>query len=247
MQNIAATTVGDLVRTLPGASDVFDVVQITTCCRRDRTLADACKAAGIDAGEVLALLNGVPIGSQMPAPLFAADTPLTEITKRISDDYHRRARSFLVTLTRAVRALCGGHGEAAPELWQLRTVIGELAHELVPHMYREERYLFPYINAFDGGRMERDIVVPLFGTVEYPLQFVRHDHNHDVEAIKKIREVTKDFTPSVDSCPEFRTLYSTLRDFTSELQDHIDLENEILFPRAVQAEKTIFERSKRVQ
>jgi regulator of cell morphogenesis and NO signaling len=240
----AEKPVSELVESLPRAATVFEVVQINTCCKRDRTLAEGCSAAGIDLDELLALLDEVPLGSRMDRPAFPPSAPLLDVTAFITDYYHRRARKYLVDLTLAVRSLCGGHGQTAPELWALRKAIEELARDLVPHMYREERYLFPYMHALDGGRMEREIVVPLFGTVEYPLQFIRHDHAHDLEGIARIRALTSAVAPAGEPCGQSGALYAALLQFASELEEHIELENDVLFPRAIEAEKRIFDRTK---
>ena len=80
-------------------------------------------------------------------------------------------------------------------------------------------------------------IVPLYGTVQYPLQSLRHEHGEDLALIERIRDITNRFTPPSDACPRYRIFYNMLADFTSELREHIELENDVLFPRAIEAER----------
>lgn len=243
MKIAAGMTVGDLIRDVPGAETVFEIVRIDSCCRRDRSLADASAAAGIDVDEVITLMRELALDASAHPATLSPDTPLNEITVQIRDQYHRRARAFLVLLTRSARTLSGSHGQAFPEIWHVRTQIERLARQLVPHMSMEEKYLFPYIESLAGGHADREIVVPLTGKVEYPLQFVKHEHEHDIQMVSGLRVSTHDFTPPERSCGGFSAFYGMLREFAAEIEEHIALENDVLFPRAIDAEKQIFERS----
>lgn len=235
-------TVGELIQNVPAAEIVFEILRIDSCCRRERPLADASAAAGFDVDEVIQLIQALPLDSSAHPARPGAEAGLGEITAQIRDQYHRRARAFLVMLTRTARALSGSHGQAFKELWQVRAQIERLARDLVPHMGMEEKYLFPYIESLAGGKADREIVVPLTGRVEYPLQFIRHDHEEDMQMIAALREMTHDFTPPDRACAAFSSFYGMLRDFAAELDEHIHLENDVLFRRAVETEKEIFHR-----
>jgi regulator of cell morphogenesis and NO signaling len=235
------TTVAQVAEGLRTAETVFEVVGIDSCCKRDRKLSDAAAAAGIDLEELVALLREVP---QDPAVTPLTPGPratLSEVTKEVRNQYHRRARRALVSLVRTARMLAGSHGQTFRELGKIRGEVEELTRDLIPHMLREERYLFPYIAAMDGGKLESEMVVPLFGRVEHPLKHLRHDHADDLEAIAKLRELTRNFTPPEGACPGMRRFYSALAHFAVELQEHIDLENDVLFPRAVEVESRLFQ------
>ncbi len=243
MKIAAGMTVGELIENVPAAEAVFEIVRIDSCCRRERTLADAGAAAGIDVDEVISLMHELPLDSSVHPVTLPLNAGLGDITAQIKDQYHRRARAFLVMLTRSVRALSGSHGHAFREIWQVRTQIERLARDLVPHMSLEEKYLFPYIDSLAGGRADREIVVPLTGKVEYPLQFVKHDHDDDMQMIATLRELTHNFTPPDRACAGFSAFYNVLREFAAEIEEHIALENDVLFPRAIDAEKQIFQRA----
>lgn len=171
-------SVEEILATTPAATAVFEIVGIDSCCNRERPLSQACASAGIETDEVIDLLRGDPVVTQLPAFRSGPDTTLSELTTMIVEHHHRRARKRLVELIQTARTLCSAHAGRFPELWKVRDHIEMLARDLLPHMRTEERYLFPYIASFAAGaRPDTRIVVPLFGTIQFPLQSLRHDHS----------------------------------------------------------------------
>ncbi|HSP17142.1 MAG TPA: DUF542 domain-containing protein [Thermoanaerobaculia bacterium] len=238
------STVAEIVAAYPAAPTLFEVVGIDYCCQPSRTLRDACASAAMHLEDVVEFLER---GASPPAtagPAVGADARLSDLTREIKSFYHRRARISLASMIWAARALASAHSDKIPVLWDIRRKIEELAHDLIPHMMREERYLFPYIDGMDLGRVENDAVVPLFGTVEYPLQQIRHDHSHDEQALGVLRALTQNFVSSESACARQKDLYSSLAQFSADLEAHIRLENDVLFPRAVAMEKQLIEKAR---
>jgi regulator of cell morphogenesis and NO signaling len=225
---------GEIVEQVPRAGLVFEVLGINFCCNDQRTLASAATSAGCDPTEVIGLLDR---GQLPPQPRLKNDASMTEMTAFIVEVHHRRARRMLIDLRELTGRVISGHATKHPQLFAIRNAVEDIARKLVPHMVTEERYLFPYINTIDKKVPDVSMVVPLFGTVEYPLQSLRHDHGEDLTLINRIREITNNFSPPADACGNFRVLYKMLSEFTGELHEHIELENDTLFPRAIAAEK----------
>jgi regulator of cell morphogenesis and NO signaling len=232
------TSVEELLATLPAATSVFEILGIDSCCRQDRSLLNACAAAGVDAGEIIDLLQGGPVITPLPLLPQRADAPLSELTDGIVKHHHRRARKRLVDLIQTVRILWSAHTGRFPEIRMVREQLEKLARDLIPHMVKEERYLFPYIDSLiEGASPNTEVVVPLFGTIQFPLQSIRHDHSEDLQTISALRQATRNFVAPEGACPRFRSFYAQLSDFTMELQQHIHLENDVLFPRALEMEQ----------
>jgi regulator of cell morphogenesis and NO signaling len=66
---------------------------------------------------------------------------------------------------------------------------------------------------------------------------MEHEHDSAGEALREIRSASGDFAPPADACLSFQTLYKALAEFEADLHLHIHLENNILFPRALQLER----------
>jgi len=239
MQITVETSIGELLAMHPAALAVFEIVGIDTCCGQQRSLRDACASASLDTDEAIELLEGRAITTALPLLPQRPDAPLSELTQAIVKHHHRRARKRLVALIPSVRSLCGAHAARFPELRRVRDQIEKLARTLIPHMINEERFLFPYISTFDTGAPNKEMIVPLFGTVELPLQSLRHDHSDDLQTIVTLREATRNFGVPEGACPRFRSFYSELSGFAAELQQHVHIEDDTLFPRAVEMEKRL--------
>ena len=225
--------VGEFVDQVPRAALVFEILNIDFCTNDQRALSAAAAAAGCDLDEVLALLNRGPL----PARSASRGTSFADMTAYITQVHHRRARQMLIDLIELNGRVAAGHAAKHPELWQIKNSLEDIARKLVPHMVTEERYLFPYISSMDQKVPDVSTIVPLFGTVQYPLQSLRHEHGEDLTLINRIRDITRDFTPPSDACPRYKIFYNMLSEFTTELREHIELENDVLFPRAVEAER----------
>lgn len=230
-------SVEELLATLPAAPLVFEVLGINSCCMTERSLDDACAGAGPNTEEVIDALSARPITAQPAFDWDKAGRPLSELTARIVSQYHRQARRRLVALIQSARTLCSAHAARYPWFWEIRDQLERIARDLIPHMSKEERFLFPYINGFEKGVPDTEIVIPLFGTIQFPLQAVHHDHAADLAAIKALRDSTKNFASAEGTCAQFNAFFANLSEFLTELQEHIQVENNILFPRAVEMEK----------
>jgi regulator of cell morphogenesis and NO signaling len=104
-------------------------------------------------------------------------------------------------------------------------------------MMKEEHILFPHIialeNAVSSGRPKPR---PVFGTVSNPVHMMQLEHDSAGAALKSISELTRNYTPPEEACFSYKTLFTALKEFESDLHQHVHLENNILFPRAIAME-----------
>ena len=59
------------------------------------------------------------------------------------------------------------------------------------------------------------------------------EHEHHGEDLQAVRQLTNDLIPPDEACTTWRALYLGLQQLEQELMDHIHLENNILFRRAL--------------
>jgi regulator of cell morphogenesis and NO signaling len=233
------TTVADAAATLAGAARIFEILGIDYCCGGSRTLARAATNAGLQADELIALLRGTrpPDRSVAPAMLDEKGTmvPLLDV---LVSHHHRFTRSRLADIDRELSRLLSAHTAAQPALRNIRHSVDRLIAELIPHMRNEEQMLFPYIRSMEEPLAAgQESIVPMFGTVRYPLQSIVHDHREDLEIMDDLRLYSGDFTPPSDACETQRRLYADLESLDRDLRQHIHIENDLLFPRAVEKER----------
>jgi len=146
-------------------------------------------------------------------------------------------KSELPRIDQLAKKVLNAHGPNHPELVHLNTVVQNLSQELMQHMMKEEGILFPYIEQLEravagGGPKPHGC----FGTVQSPIAMMVYEHDSAGELLAEIRRLTADFTTPADACPTFHAFYNALKDFEADLHQHIHLENNILFPRAIDLE-----------
>jgi regulator of cell morphogenesis and NO signaling len=132
------------------------------------------------------------------------------------------------------------HGPAHPEFIQIERQLGQLADELTFHLNKEERILFPYIEALEANR-NGDAPAPqaCFATVESPIQAMIAEHEAAGALLENMRASTGGFTPPADACPTLAGLLDGLDAFERDLHRHVHLENNLLFPLAIALEKEL--------
>ncbi len=245
MNSLATRTVRDLALEIPGATRVFEKIGIDYCCGGQRSLADACVKAEVTIEAVmtsLELANESHSPGEEPNFLVAS---LADLIDHIVAKHHVFTRNEMERLRGLLNKVCGVHGQNHPELETLRTLFETLSLELGPHMMKEERVLFPYVMGMETAIQEkRSIMPPPFGTVANPVRMMMLEHDAAGELLKDMRRTTSNYTTPEDACISYQTLYQALDAFEKDLHQHIHLENNILFPRAVEMEAGVSPRGR---
>ena len=151
--------------------------------------------------------------------------------------HHFFTRQELTRLDQLFDKVCAAHGQNHAELLRLQGRFQGLRRELTAHMLKEEQVLFPAIVEMEEavGRGE-PIPMPFFGTVRNPVRMMMMEHDTAGEVLREMRILSSNYTVPSDACLSYRTLYQALQAFEADLHQHIHLENNILFPRAVEME-----------
>jgi regulator of cell morphogenesis and NO signaling len=232
-------TVRDLVVENPSLTRVFEKLGIDYCCGGGKSLEEACRSANLPLEKAVA-----SIGAAEQARAAAANqrdwqtAPLADLIAHIKNTHHEFTRSEIARLEPLFAKVCSKHGVNHPELNQMREVFDGLADELAVHMMKEEMMLFPYIERMEEAAIERTpIMPPPFGTVGNPVRMMMHEHDSAGEALRTLRQASNGYAAPADACMSFQALYRGLEEFEADLHQHIHLENNILFPRAIEMEQ----------
>lgn len=231
-------TVREYALEMPNATRVFEKLKIDYCCGGHRPIGDACAAAGVGLEELDSLLeqaNNAPLASAQP--VAAQIGTLTELIDYIIDKHHVFTREEMERINALLEKVCSKHGENHPEVVIVRTLFNNLCDDLKPHMYKEEAVLFPYIKAMEQASNHKT-AMPFapFGTVNNPVRMMMYEHDTAGDILRELRAATGDYAAPPDACMSYRALYGALEGFEIDLHQHIHLENNVLFPRAVEME-----------
>lgn len=213
------TTVGELAATHPSSTRVLFRRGIDFCCGGGKTLEEACRRRGLDLQEVLGEIQLELERGEAPAAW--TERSQAELIQHIIARYHEPLREELHRLHGMALKVLRVHGEKDPErLSQLAETFSTLKDELLPHLDKEERILFPWILS---GRP-----VPQGG----PLERMMFEHEQAGQLLERLRELTDSYAVPPGACNTWRALWNGLETLDRELREHIHLENNILFPRA---------------
>ncbi|MDT7603563.1 MAG: regulator of cell morphosis and signaling [Acidobacteriota bacterium] len=232
-------TVRELALAMPDATRVFERLRIDYCCGGSHTLSDACRAAGVQIEEVVGLLEDRSPARDGGALDFQSLT-LAELISHIVEKHHVFTTAEMARITALVEKVCGKHGENHPALLEVGALFARLCDELRPHMLKEERVLFPYVIALESAVAQRS-PAPFapFGTVSNPVRMLMFEHDAAGDLLRELRATTGDYAAPEDACMSYHTLYNALAALEADLHQHIHLENNVLFPRAVEMEASL--------
>jgi regulator of cell morphogenesis and NO signaling len=228
-------TVGELALEVPAATRVFEKLGIDYCCGGKRSLGEACHVAGVKPEEVELELS---TASQLERAEsnFSTET-LAELIDHIVAKHHSFTRLELDRLNALLKKVCMAYGESHRELWEIQTLFEELTADLEIHMRKEEQVLFPYVIRTEAAvQQSLPLVHAPFGTVANPVRMMMMEHDRAGELLKQIRVLSANYAAPADACISYQTLYRALATLEQDLHQHIHLENNILFPRAVEME-----------
>lgn len=222
----------------PATIRVFERFHLDYCCGGNRPLAQVCAEKGIAAELVLAALAEATRDAA-PVEDFA-QASLAALIRHIVETHHAYVRSELPRLQPMAERVAAKHGPAHPEVVSIEAQLRQLADELLFHLNKEERILFPYIQALEKSRNESSAVPSAcFGTVESPIQAMINEHEAAGSLLEQMRAASGGFTAPAGACPTFIGLYHGLDAFERDLHRHVHLENNLLFPRAIALEKEV--------
>jgi regulator of cell morphogenesis and NO signaling len=230
-------TVGEIAAEMPCATREFEKLGIDYCCGGSRTLGEVCAEAKLSVDEVMARMEK---SKTLATPDNSKDwqnESLADLITHITSTHHVFVREESPRIEALAAKVVGVHGNNHPELLQVKDVFTVLAEELRLHLMKEEQVLFPYL-----VRMEESVVAgepappAMFGPVVNPVRMMMQEHDGAGDALRVLRSMTTDYTTPPDACISYRTLYQALAGFEADLHQHIHLENNILFPRAIAME-----------
>lgn len=237
-----STTVRELAVCEPGATRIFEKLKIDYCCGGRQTLEAACANAGVKAEDVWQLLEEARTAQSAGSETIDFQTAsLAELVTYILNKHHVFTKEEMARLEALAWKVYSVHGANHPELLKVKTLFQSLCEDLKPHMFKEEQILFPYIIRLEMTVNSKQTPMrPPFGTVQNPVRMMMFEHDTAGDLLRVLRKVTSDYKTPADACISYKTLYQALEAFEQDLHQHIHLENNILFPRAIEMESAAY-------
>lgn len=231
--------IGELVARDYRSASVFKKYGIDFCCQGNRTIHQACEKKNIDSKEVLQDLEAAS-GILSESDIDYKSWPLDLLADYIEKKHHRYVVEKTQEILPYLDKICRVHGERHPELFKINEEFISSANELANHMKKEESIVFPFIRKMVGAKPdESKVEPPFFGSIQNPISMMMEEHSIEGERFRQIEALSNQYTPPLDACNTYCVTFALLKEFEQDLHLHIHLENNILFPKAIELEKQI--------
>ena len=230
-ENIVGQVVAQDFRT----ATVFKSHRIDFCCNGNRSISEVCEKGNLNPDLLIEeLKRTTELSNDGNIDFQSWDMDL--LADYIEKKHHRYVEKKIPELKTYLNKISKVHGERHPELIEIEALFTASALELMAHMNKEEMVLFPFVRKMSTDEINQP---PSFGTVQNPINMMMQEHDNEGERFRLIASLSDDYTPPQDACATYQVAFSMLKEFEEDLQKHIHLENNILFPKAIEAERRL--------
>ncbi len=234
----ANVTIGEAAARIPAIKPAFEQLGIDYCCGGNRKLQAEMEQNSITLDQLVAAMQQTASDASGDKSRDWTSASLTELIEHILITHHVFMKRELPRIGGLLAKVTAAHGKQHGQLLHdLADTFQGLREEIEQHLFKEEEILFPMvvaIEAFMSGNGERP--VSHCGTVMNPIRQMEHEHENAGAALVRMRQLANDYQLPDDACMTFGTLYEALAAMEKDLHEHIHLENNILFPAAVELE-----------
>jgi regulator of cell morphogenesis and NO signaling len=232
MTNVLNKTLAEIVREDNHAAAVLEKFKLDYCCKGKRTLEHACSENNIPVSTVLDELENMQeqFGSKDIMPFTEMNAE--QLIAHILTHHHFYVKQSVPQIIAHLEKLVQKHGHHFEWINEGYETFIQLAEELLQHMRKEEMVLFPLIKEIENYYNEESSNCG-FMNITAPISVMEHEHQTAGRLMERLRSITNDYTPEETACTTHRVTLAELKEFEENLHQHVHLENNILFPLAI--------------
>lgn len=232
-------TLGEIAAKDLRKAEIFKKHGLDFCCGGKKTVKQACAEKGLDVTKIEQELQQADKNPNA-RPLPYGDWSLDFLADFIVNTHHSYVRKTLPDLREYAAKVAKVHGAHHPELISIQQLVEAINAELSAHLIKEEKVLFPYIKQLVAAENNtKPLQAEQLGSVQNPINMMEMEHELVGKNLEEIRILSNNFTLPEDACASYSLLYRKLNEFEEDLHTHIHLENNILFPKALEIEKQL--------
>ncbi|MDT0678468.1 iron-sulfur cluster repair di-iron protein [Autumnicola musiva] len=238
MELLKDRTVASLVTENIKTAHVFKKYGIDFCCGGGITVEKACEKVNINFEDLERDLLNVEHTNSRATNYNSWE--LDFLIDHIINVHHAYVEENIPLLIQYAARVNKVHGHHYTELGEIQQLFSLVATELSGHLRKEELILFPFIKQLVKAKREGNPLPQAhFGTVDNPIKMMEAEHEEAGEILRKIAILSNNYTPPEGACNTYRAFYAKLEEFEQDLHQHVHLENNILFPKALHLEKEL--------
>jgi len=234
MSELMTKSLAQIVNSNHRAATVFEKYHLDFCCKGKRTLQQACTESELKIEEVLSDLEKTEQGNSCSIAINYDKLSLAQLAEYIVMTHHSFVKKEMPATLGYLQKVASKHGDRHPEMIKVVELFVAVKEEMEHHMQKEELILFPRIKEIERHLAEgREIIINRTYLLS-PINIMEQEHDYAGSLLAEIRQLTNDYNPPADACTTYRLSYASLQAFELDLHQHVHLENNILFPKALQ-------------
>jgi regulator of cell morphogenesis and NO signaling len=231
--DLTKVSVADIALSFPQAVEVLTRYNLDYCCGGKKSFNLVCKRAGLNPESIWEeiQLASISVGPDSSMRYDTWEAPL--LIDFVIQHHHQYVRDSIPQIQALLDKVCNAHGDDSLFLLTVKDYFNKLAEELLSHLQKEEDILFHVIRKiFRASTSEEELPI---GHHQLSSLLIVIEDGHEIagQLIKSIRTLTNNYIPPASACPTFKLAYVMLNQFDKDLIQHVHLENNILFPKAM--------------
>ena len=231
---LSSLTLAQIVNNNHKAATVFEKYHLDFCCKGKRSLERACTEQQLSTSRVTKELEHVLAKDNNGDTIDFDKMNLAQLSDYIVQIHHTYVKNEMPQIYAYLQKVSSKHGERHPELYKIFETFTAVKEEMEGHMKKEELILFPRIKELQKLADNENVNPQLNITyLQSPITVMEQEHDHAGNLLNEIRIFSDNYTAPQDACTTYRLSFAALKAFELDLHRHVHLENNILFPKAI--------------
>jgi regulator of cell morphogenesis and NO signaling len=200
------------------------------CCKGKQKLGDVLAGDAHKLSQVSVELENI-FNKQSDGKTDYNSWSLSKLVDHIVTNHHEYVRQAAPAIAQHLTKVSQKHGDRFPYMKKVKTIFDEIKRDFDQHMMKEEIILFPRIKILEAaneGNKESE-----FLSIQAPIDVMEYEHENAGRNMHEFRKLTDNYSVPDGACMTFRISLEELKMFEEDLHQHVHLENNILFPKAM--------------
>ena len=233
MNTLASKSLAEIVNNNHRAAGIFEKHHLDFCCKGKRTLQEACTASNLPIHDILTALEQTKKETAYLTTPLHENLTLSQLADYIIAAFHGYTKNEMPVIAGYLQKVAAKHGDRHPEMKKVYEIFVALKEEMEEHMKKEEIVLFPRIKEIEQQATPGNHLQISMSYLNSPISMMEHEHDYAGQAMAEIRQLTNNYQPPADACTTYRLSFAALEAFELNLHQHVHLENNNLFPKAL--------------
>lgn len=233
MSELMNKSLAQIVNSNHRAAAVFEKYHLDFCCKGKRSLQQACTESAVPVETILTELEVTEQNPSDKVIINYMNLSLSQLADTILSTHHTYVKKEMPAIAQYLQKVASKHGVRHPEMRKVFEIFTAVKEEMELHMQKEEGVLFPRIKELEKQLLSGSKIHLNITYLKSPISLMEQEHDHAGAAMAEIRKLTGNYTLPDDACTTYRLSFAALEAFELDLHQHVHLENNILFPKAM--------------